>query len=143
MSKKEKQRCIANNSKGERCKVVGQLVNDEGFCPAHKPGGREEMIRRARKGGAVTAENFKRDGVREHELGPLDTLEDAQRWLQILGGAVAAGRITAKDASTAVNAIRVWITAEGERLTAEVVDELRGEVAELRKEVKRGPMRVA
>ena len=34
--------------------VVPHLLDEEGFCPAHRPGGREAMAERGRKGGLTT-----------------------------------------------------------------------------------------
>jgi len=94
-----------------------------GFCPAHGPDGSDEMRRRALKGGKATREVWKRPGVTEEELGALESLADAQRWLRVIGGAVASGRLDKGDAQAATRAIEVWIRA-ADSLTEAQVQEL-------------------
>lgn len=100
------------------------MVNqDTGYCPAHAPGGREEMRRRGLKGGRRTKEAWKRPGVTAEELGTLESLADAQRWLTVIASAVATGRLDRGDAQAATRAIEVWLKA-ADSLTEEQVQAL-------------------
>ena len=67
------------------------------------------MARRARLGGAATKEKWRREGVTERELGPLETVADAKTWVRILTAAVASGRIDKGDAATAIRGVEVWL----------------------------------
>lgn len=116
--------CNGLNAKGEPCGAAASLVDqDTGFCPAHGPGGREEMRRRAKLGAQATKNAWKRPGLREDELGDLETLADAQRWLRVIGAAVASGRLDKGDAQAATRAVEVWIRA-GDSLTEKEVQDL-------------------
>lgn len=89
------------------------------------------MRRRGMKGGRATKDAWKRPGLTSGELGDLETLADAQRWLRVIGSAVATGRLDKGDAQAATRAVEVWIRAddslteaEMERM-AEKIDELK------------------
>ena len=82
-----------------------------GLCSAHAPNGQREMSRRAKKGGKATREVWKREGVKADELGPLKSVSDAQRWLEVIGAGVVSGRLDKGDASAGVRAVEVWIKA--------------------------------
>ena len=104
--------CKGINARGEPCQAHAHMVSKaNGFCSAHRPGGRQEMARRARLGGKATQERWKREGVTEKELGPLKTVADAQRWLEVIGAGVVSGRLDKGDASAGVRAVEVWIRA--------------------------------
>lgn len=70
------------------------------------------MRRRGLRGGRATKEAWKRPGVGADELGALETVADAQRWLRVLGCAVVGGRLDKGDATAATRAIEVWLKAD-------------------------------
>jgi len=97
------------------------------------------MRRRGLRGGRATKEAWKRPGVAPDELGPLETVEDAQRWLRILASAVVSGRLDKGDAVAATRGVEVWLRAsdsltEGdmERL-AEKIEAIQGGKPKLRR----------
>lgn len=113
--------CRGKNAHGEPCGAHPHLVDQAtGWCPAHAPGGREEMRRRALKGAKATREAWKRPGLSEGELGALETLQDAQRWLRVIGSAVATGRLDKGDAQAATRAVEVWIRASDSLTEGEI-----------------------
>ena len=101
------------------------------------------MARRAKLGGRATKEAWKRQGVTEKELGPLESVADAQRWLRIIAAAVVSGRLDKGDAASGTRAVDVWLKgqdslteADVERL-ADKADELRVQRASSRPPIRR------
>lgn len=79
----------------------------------------------------------------ETGLGPLETIDDAQRWLTRLAVWAAANLMPSGSiAGSCVRAVEVWLRAHESKLTEEVVDHLKRDVEELRTKLK-GPRRVA
>ena len=64
----------------------------------------------------------------EAEFGDLDTLEDAQRWLRLVGTWAAAGLLAGTVANAAVRSIDVWLRAHESKLTRELVDKLKARI---------------
>ncbi len=84
---------------------------------------------RARRG--LTLEDVERD------LGDLDTLEDAMRWLRQIALWAAGGLLHGAVASACNRSVEVWIKGHEAKLTREVVDHLRSRLEELEAQVKR------
>ncbi len=124
-------KCQGTNASGEPCQ--NPAVGLDGWCDAHRPGNEGEMRRRALKG-AIASRRAK--GLGEDELGPLSSHEDAKRWLETIGRAVASGRLGDRAAQAAIKAVSEWVKAEGERLSKTVLDELRAEIDELKAEMQ-------
>lgn len=91
----------------------------------------------ARKGGHAKAARRLTLGRVEAELGALDTLEDAMRWLRTIGLWAAAGMLAGAVASACNRSVEVWVRAHESKLTREVVDQLRARLEELEAELKR------
>ena len=128
--------CKAKNALGESCRMDSHLVNQAtGFCAAHEPGGQQEMSRRAKLGGAATKEVWRRKGLTEKELGPLETVADSQRWLRIIGAAVVTGRLDKGDAAAATRCVDVWLKGQ-DSLTEAEVERLADKLEELGKRPK-------
>lgn len=72
-------------------------------------------------------------------LGPLATHQDAKRWLEEIGRAVVTGRLRDRDAGAGIRAVEAWLKAEGERVTMQVVEELKAEVGRLKIDLSRSP----
>ena len=75
----------------------------------------------------------------EQEFGPLETVDDAKRRLDRIGIWAAAGLIPGTVAGAVVRSVEVWIKAHESELTNRVVDELKGDLARLRRELKGRP----
>jgi hypothetical protein len=70
------------------------------------------MAERGRIGAEVSKQvRRKGKGLRPGELGPLRTPQDAERWLRIVGQAVAEGRLRNRDADSTTRAVREWLRA--------------------------------
>lgn len=93
-------------------------------------------MRRRGLRGAIAASGGK--GLNAARLGELTTVEDAQRWLRTIAQAVAEKRLTHNEGRTMTGAVREWIRAEDIRLRAVDLEELRGQLAELK---RRGGLR--
>ena len=79
----------------------------------------------------------------ETGLGPLQTIDDAQRWLTQLAVWAAANLMPSGSiAGSCVRAVEVWLRAHESKLTEEVVDHLKRDVEELKTKLK-GPRRGA
>jgi len=113
--------CKGLNARGEPCAASSSLVDEgTGFCPAHGPGASERMRERGLRGGIATRNAWKRPGLSDAELGELTSLIDAQRWLRVIGSAVATGRLDRGDAQAATRAVEVWIRASDSLTEGEI-----------------------
>ena len=72
----------------------------------------------------------------EHELGRLETVEDAMRRLDRLNTRIAAGLLSGSQGGAAVRSIEVWLRGHESKLTACVVDELQGDIERLKAGIK-------
>ncbi len=127
-------RCRGRNEQGEPCGAPESFVNPSGWCPAHQPGGRERLREAGRLGAEVSKQvRRKWKGLRHDELPPLRTPQDAEVWLETLGRAVAEGRLRNQDADAATRAVREWLKALEAGKVTEHVEELREQVAALKK----------
>lgn len=125
----ETQTCKATKDDGSPCE--SPFVGEDGYCSAHRPGGREEMRRRGKKGKAS-----RRSGGRTKfdpdELPPLNSHENVQLWHERIARAVAAGEIDNRVGNTIARHLKGWIEAEGERFTLKKVRELEEKVGDLK-----------
>jgi len=95
-----------------------------------------EFAREAgKKGGIAAARARARKGLDKESLGPLESHEDAKRWLRLIGAAVVTGVLDKGDAVAGIKAVDSWLRAEGDRVTMKVVEELKGEVERLKSEL--------
>ena len=65
----------------------------------------------------------------EQELGKLQTLEDAERWLRIVGSWAAAGMLPGAVASACVRSVEVFVRAHEAKVTRKLVEELQRKIA--------------
>ena len=136
MSKQKEEdvrRCSATNIAGEPCGAPASMVNDEGLCPAHRPGAKDHLAAIGHKGAEATRKKFhKGKGLDPGELGPLETPQDAARWLEAVGRTVSTGRLTHHQGRTIAATVREWLRAWDSGQVAEDLDKLRQQVAELK-----------
>lgn len=78
-------------------------------------------------------------GLDSDILGPLANHQDAKRWLEEIGRAVVTGRLRDRDAGAGIRAVEAWLKAEGERVTMQVVEELKAEVERLKTDLSSSP----
>lgn len=79
----------------------------------------------------------------EQELGPLTDLESAMHRLDRVGIWTLAKLVTGTSSNSVVRSVEVWLKAHESELTNKVVDELKGDLARLRRELKgRSPLSV-
>lgn len=128
--------CKGINAKGEPCAIDPRLVNEEtGYCKAHDPAlGSEYMAEIGRRGQAAIQAKGAAKGVTEEELGPLKSLEDAQRWLQIIGAAVAEGRLSDRAGGTVVRSVAEWVKAYESGSAGEMYEEIKSKMSRLQDE---------
>lgn len=67
----------------------------------------------------------------ETELGNLDSIEDAQRWLRRIALWAAAGMLHGAVASACNRSVEVWLRGHEAKLTREITEHLRARVEEL------------
>ena len=70
-------KCSGKKADGTACGALAHLLDEEGFCPAHRPGGRETMAERGRKGGLATMRKVASPGLNPEELPDPRTHVDA------------------------------------------------------------------
>lgn len=133
-------RCTATNKDGEQCQVEGHLVDPEtGLCATHADPERFREVQR--KGGKAVQESWARKGLDDDELPPLDSYAAAKAWLELVGRAVATGRLKDRDGSVIVRSVQEWTRAHGDELTSQVVSKLKARIEELESELKRAKVR--
>ena len=127
-------RCREKNARGEPCGAPESLVDPlSGFCPAHGPGARARLSEQGKAGAEVTKQvRRKGKGLRPGELGALRTPKDAERWLRIVGQAVAEGQLRSRDGDATTRAVREWLRAHEAGVVTDRVEELREQVSELK-----------
>jgi hypothetical protein len=133
--------CRGQKANGSACGALPHLLDEDGYCPAHRDGGREAMAERGRRGGLATKRRLSAGGLETDELPSLETHDDAKRWLEVIGRAVATGRLSDRHAQAAVRAVAEWVRTEGEKTTAEVVAQLKADIEQLQSAMKVRPFR--
>lgn len=132
-------RCSGTNESGEPCGVPPSFVGEDGFCPAHREGGREKMKELAQRGAQASKANREPSGLDPEELGPLEGHADAKKRLDLICRAVLTGRISDRRAQAAIRAVSEWVKAHEGELTALVVEDLQEEVERLQTELDGRP----
>ena len=90
-----------------------------------------------RKGGLASAKARQRKGLDKSQLGPLESHEDAKRWLRLIGTAVVTQVLDKGDAQAGIRAVEAWLKAEVDRGVEPVVlDDLKADVKRLKAELK-------
>lgn len=118
-------RCGGTRDDGSPCGAPSNLVDpDSGFCPAHGPGGSEAMAELGRKGAEATARKLQSDGLSDDELPPLESHEAAERWCDVVGRAVAQGRLGHNEGRTILRAVREWRDSRDQGEMADLLEEL-------------------
>ena len=88
-----------------------------------------------RRGGLARRRPLRLDQV-EAELGDLETIEDAQRWLRRIALWAAAGLLHGAVASACNRSVEVWLKGQEARVTRELAERLRKRVEELETQLK-------
>ncbi len=125
-------KCKGLTRSGKPCRSPEHMVAESGFCHAHGPAARERMADRGRKGALSLRRKVKGSGLTEDDLGALEAHEDAKRWLETIGRAVATGRLGDRAAQAAIKAVSEWVRTEGERVGAVEFEALRQDVEKLK-----------
>ncbi len=128
---RDEARCRATKDAGEPCGASPQLIGEDGFCPAHRPGARERLSEAGRKGAEALRDKYRRKNV-QADTWALETPADAQEWLKQIGMAVLAGKITHGQADATTRAVRAWLLAHDAGTISDRLKELRAMVAELK-----------
>ena len=96
-----------------------------------------------RKGGYAKGEKARERAAQkltlkrvQDDLGTLETIDDAQRWLQLIAGWTAANMISGTAGHVCVRSVEIWLRAHESKLTQAVVNDLRKEVDTLKGELK-------
>lgn len=136
----QERKCSATNADGTPCGAPESFVDPStGLCPSHSENASERLSEYGRKGAKATAKKLQRDGLEDHELPPLDTPQAAERWIEVVGRAVATGRMSHNEGRTLARLVREWLRTREAGEMADRVDELQEKVAKL----KRGELEVA
>lgn len=134
-------RCNGTRDDGSPCGAPSNLVDpDSGFCPAHGPGGSEAMAELGRKGAEATARKLQSDGLSDDELPPLTSHEAAERWCDVVGRAVAQGRLGHNEGRTILRAVREWRDSRDQGELSDHLDALMDGLATWKKTGDAGPL---
>lgn len=71
-------------------------------------------------------------GLSSGELGPLESPQDAARWLEVVGRAASTGKLTHQQGRTIATTVREWLRAWDSGQVAEELERLRQQVTELK-----------
>jgi hypothetical protein len=125
--------CQGVKDDGSACMIDPRFVDDEsGYCMAHDPEkGTKRMSELGRLGQEAIQRKAAAKGITEEELGPLETLDDAKRWLEVIGKAVAQGRLSDRAGGTVVRAVSEWVKAFESGTSAEMYQSLKKKLAHL------------
>lgn len=135
-----KRQCRGTTDEGKPCGAIPQFVDPEtGFCPAHGPGGREEMRRRGTRGAYVRAKGEEPPVELPKDALALEDHADAKRVLEIVLRLVMQKQLSSQQAYAAIRAVEAWMKAEAEEATMEVVEDLREDVERLKEEIDKRP----
>jgi hypothetical protein len=89
-----------------------------------------------KKGGLASAKARARKGLDKSQLGPLESHEDAKRWLRMIGEAVVTQVLDKGDAQAGIRAVEAWLKAEADRVELVVLDDLKADVKRLKADLK-------
>jgi hypothetical protein len=107
----------------------------DGYCPAHRDGGRDVLRERASLGGQATRARFGGAAFEAGELKPINSLEDAKLSLDEIRIAVMTRRLTHAEGNAASKAISEWVKTQAATNTERLVNELTAELKEKTKEI--------
>ncbi len=128
-------RCRARNARGEPCGAPSGLVDPStGLCAAHAPGGIDALRERGKLGAEVSAKvRQRRQPLSNDELPPLRAPEDAERWTEVVGRAVAERRLSASEGRTISSLLREFLAAHKAGAQARRLEELAEQIDALKK----------
>ena len=118
---------------------VAPILPPEAVAERPPQRGNPNLRHHARDGGRRSGQRRRKLFLEdvERELGALDTLEDAMRWLRRIALWAAGGLLHGAVASACNRSVEVWVRAHESRLTREVVEQLRGRLEELEAQTAR------
>ena len=90
-----------------------------------------------RRGGEAKAKPVRDLKEVRAELGPLETISDAQHWLFTLALWGAAGQINGSILSACIRAVEIWIRAHSEGQAEEVKTDLERKIKKLERESRK------
>lgn len=130
-------RCRGITAKGEACRAPAAMVDPTTrFCRSHAPGASERLREQGKRGGEATRRRFRGSGLPSEELGDLDTVEDAQRWLRLTAQAVGERRLTHSEGASMVRAVEAWMKCEDVRLRAQDLRDVQAQIEQLKGKAK-------
>ena len=128
----QRRRCAGTNARGEACR--SPMVGEDGYCAAHRDGGSATMAERGRKGAESLKKHWRGQVLAETDLPPLRTPVDAEQWLEVVGRAVATGRLSHNQGRTIATTVREWLKAHEAGKVSRKIEDLSEAVAKLRVE---------
>lgn len=99
------------------------------------------MADRGRKGAEATARKWKGKGLDPDELPALDGPQAAAQWLQVIGRAVATGRLGHREGATVVRAVEAFLKAHDAGDIADQVGQIRAALDTFKKTGDASPLR--
>lgn len=122
--------CRGTKADGSPCE--SPILDEDGFCPAHRKGGSETMSERGKKGGRARAKKDAAPGLDPDDLPPLDSPHAAERWCEVIGRAVTTGKLAHREAQAAIKAVREFLRSHEAGAVSDRVEELQEKVSRLK-----------
>lgn len=130
--------CQATKADGSRCNAPGRFIDPEtGLCPAHKPGASERLSEFGRKGAEAAKQARRGEGLDPDELPVLDSPQAAERWAEVVGRAVATGKLTHAQGKAISSLLREWRQSHEAGNVRDRIERLQEQLAELKGANKR------
>lgn len=128
-------RCKHEKEDGTRCRAPESLVGEDGYCPSHRPDpeARERLRQAARKGGRARSRKLAREGLEDADLPPLESPQDAERWLETVARGVALGKLGHHEGKAVARLVREWLRANEAGTAHERLEALEEKLGALRR----------
>lgn len=123
------ERTCQGTTNGRPCRAPSTLVGESGFCRSHDPAQKDALRLDASKGGRKAART---KHLSNGELPPLESPQAAARWTEVVGRAVATGRLSASQGHAMLRAVSEFLRAHDAGDVAERMEALRNQVEKLK-----------
>lgn len=122
-------KCSGTNQDGSPCGAPPELINPStGVCRSHDPNLTEARREDGRRGARAAA---RKKGLTEDELPPLTDAKAAERWCEVIGRAIAVGRIPHTQGQAVMRSVSEFLRASEAGSTLDRIEELQTKLEQL------------
>lgn len=122
-------KCAGTNADGSPCQAIPEFINPStGYCRSHDPAMEEARKKSGEKGARAAA---RKKGLTEDELPPLTDAKAAERWCEVIGRAIAVGRIPHTQGQAVMRSVSEFLRASEAGSTLDRIEELQAKLEQL------------